>query len=555
MRTNTTVLGIWAATAGVALTLAAGPAALAGPVSARAPAGAAATREQAASYIVQAGTLHAAKAAVQAAGGRITHELGIINGVAATLSPAQVQTLRADTALEVQQDGAAKVMGYAGTPYTTAHTGADQLHASGITGRGVTVAYLDTGLWPNTPLAKNSAGQGTFLAGYDAISNKLGTATVNDSNGHGTHIVSIAANSARDTTGRFIGVAPDSAKVVVEAFDLNGRGTYADVIRGLDWILANRATYNIRVLNLSFGATAQSAYWNDPVNKAVMKLWQAGVVVVASAGNWGPYAQSITVPGNTPYVITVGAMTDNYTPSNRADDRLASFSSTGPTYEGFVKPEVVAPGGHLSGIMNKTGVIAKAHPDFHDNDKYFMMSGTSQAAAAVSGVVALMLQAQPSLTPDQVKCKLMTSARPAVDGAGSPSYTVFQQGAGQVNAYDAVYAADTTCANVGLNIAADLAGTQHFGGPARQDAVSGDFYLVDETGQAVAQQGYTWKNSYAWNQGYFWKKDYAWNQGYIWKKGNAWNQGYIWKNGTIWNQSFVPATSSYSGVNHWVDQE
>jgi serine protease AprX len=555
MKMNGNALGVLAATVGVMLTLAAGQTALAATATATPAASATATREQPTSYIVQAGSLAEAKAAVTKAGGRITHELGIINGVAATLSPAQAETLRAVTGLELQQDGAAKVMGYVGKPYTTTHTGADRLHASGITGRGVTVAFLDTGLWPNTPLAKNTAGQGTFLAGYDAIINKLGTGAVNDSNGHGTHIVSIAANSATDTNGKYIGVAPDAAKVVVEAFDLNGRGTYADVIRGLDWILANRATYNIRVLNLSFGATAQSNYWNDPVNKAVMKLWQAGVVVVASAGNWGPYAQSITVPGNTPYVITVGAMTDNYTPTNTADDRLASFSGTGPTYEGFVKPEIVAPGGHLSGIMNKTGVIAKAHPEFHDNDKYFMMSGTSQAAAAVSGVVALMLQAQPSLTPDQVKCRLMSSARTAVDSAGNPSYTVFQQGAGQVNAYDAVYNQETTCANVGLNVAADLAGTQHFGGPARQDPVSGDFYLVDEAGQAVNQQGYIWKNGYAWNQGFLWKKDYAWNQGYLWKKANAWNNGYVWKNGTAFNQSFVPATSSYSGVNHWVDQE
>ena len=196
--------------------------------------------------------------------------------------------------------------------------GADRLHGSGITGRGVTIAFLDSGLWPNTPVAKNTIGQNTFLAGYDAILNKLGTAGVNDSNGHGTHVVSIATNSGKDSAGKYIGMAPDAARVVVEAFDANGQGTYANVIRGLDWILANKATYNIRVLNLSFGAAAQSSYWNDPVNKAVMKLWQAGVVVVASAGNWGPYAQSITAPGNAPYVITVGAMTDNYTPTNAA---------------------------------------------------------------------------------------------------------------------------------------------------------------------------------------------------------------------------------------------
>ncbi len=548
MKTPVTVTRILAA-ASVALTLAASPAALAAAATGR-PGHEAATS----SFIVQAGSLAEAKAAVRAAGGSITHELGIINAVAATLSPAQARTLRANTGLELQQDNAAKVMGFVGQPYVTSHTGADRLHASGITGRGVTVAFLDTGLWPNTPVAKNTAGQSTFLAGYDAINNKLGTAGVNDSNGHGTHIVSIAANSALGTDGKYIGVAPDAAKVIVEAFDLNGQGTYANVIRGLDWILANRAIYNIRVLNLSFGATAQSAYWNDPVNKAVMKLWQAGIVVVASAGNWGPYAQSITVPGNTPYVITVGAMTDNYTPTNTADDRLASFSGTGPTYEGFVKPELVAPGGHLSGIMNKTGTIAKAHPEFHDNDKYFMMSGTSQAAAAVSGVVALMLQAQPSLTPDQVKCKLMSSARAAVDATGKLAYSVFQQGAGSVNAVAAVYNPYTSCGNAGLDIAADIAGTRHFGGPAHQNT-DGTFYLVDASGQPINQQGFVWNNGYAWNQGYIWNNGYVWSNGFAWNQGYAWNNGYIWKSGFAWNQGFVPAVSSYSGINHWVGQE
>jgi serine protease AprX len=469
-------------------------------------------------YIVSAESHATARAAVVAVGGRITHELGIVEAVAATLTPAQIETLRADARLVLHEDGQTRVMGYVGQMYAVNHTDADLLHASGITGKGVTIAFLDSGLWPNAPLAKNTAGQGVFLAGYDAINNKVGTAGVNDSNGHGTHVVSIAANSARNLDGFYAGMAPDAARVVVEAFDATGNGSYANVIRGLDWILANRTKYNIRVLNLSFGAMPQSHYWNDPVNRAVMKLWQAGIVVVASAGNWGPNAQSITVPGNTPYVITVGAMTDNYTPADPRDDRLASFSGTGPTFEGFVKPEVVAPGGHLTGIMDKGNTIPKGHPEFHDGDKYFMMSGTSQAAAVVSGAVALMLQAQPTLTPNQVKCKLMSSARPAVDGTGKLAYTVFQQGAGQVNAYDAVFNQNTTCGNVGLDIAADLANTLHYGGPARQNS-DGTYYVVDGSGQPINQQGYLWNNGY------------------------------------LWNQSFVPATTSVSAVNHWVAQE
>src|SRR6185295_17402415 len=138
--------------------------------------------------------------------------------------------------------------------------------------------------------------------------------------------------------------------ISIKAFGEDGSGTYATVIRAIDWVVTNRLAYGIRVLNLSLGAPAQSRYWDDPLNKAVMKAWQAGIVVVASAGNSGPQPQTVGVPGNVPYVITVGAMTDNYTAS-KADDRLASFSSTGPTFEGFVKPDLVAPGGHSWGFM------------------------------------------------------------------------------------------------------------------------------------------------------------------------------------------------------------
>ena len=167
------------------------------------------------------------------------------------------------------------------------------------------------------------------------------------------------------------------------------------VIRGIDWVVTNRTQYNIRVLNLSLGAPAHSRYWDDPLNKAVMRAWQSGIVVVVSAGNSGPLPQTVGVPGNVPYVITVGAMTDNFT-NNKNDDRLASFSSAGPTFEGFVKPDLVAPGGHVWGFMATYDKIAVDHPTFMNNGDFFTMSGTSQAAAVVSGVAALVISQQPA---------------------------------------------------------------------------------------------------------------------------------------------------------------
>ena len=126
-----------------------------------------------------------------------------------------------------------------------------------------------------------------------------------------------------------------------------------------------------------------------------MAAWQAGIVVVASAGNRGPEPMTIGVPGNVPYVITVGAMTDNYTPFDLSDDVLASFSSAGPTVEAFLKPEVVAPGGHVLGIMDPKSQISLEQPDFHDGGYYFNMSGTSQATAFVSGIAAHVIQLEP----------------------------------------------------------------------------------------------------------------------------------------------------------------
>src|SRR6187455_2193147 len=169
-----------------------------------------------------------------------------------------------------------------------------------------------------------------------------------------------------------------------------------------------------------------------------MRAWQSGIVVVVSAGNSGPLPQTVGVPGNVPYVITVGAMTDNYTASGR-DDRLASFSSTGPTFEGFVKPDLVAPGGHVWGFMATYMKIAVDHPTYMNSGDFFTMSGTSQAAAAVSGVAALVIAQNPGLTPDQVKCRIIASGRPAVKADGSLAYSVLQQGRGMVDAELAVY--------------------------------------------------------------------------------------------------------------------
>lgn len=214
------------------------------------------------SYLVQAAEYSAAQSAVTRAHGRVTHDLPIINAVAADLSPAQLQTLERDSHLKITPNRAVRVSGASPAqqvqPYVVERTNANLLHAQGITGRGVTIAFLDTGWWSQHATQTNVSGQNVVLQGYDAIGNTLGVGAPDDHYGHGTHVLSIAVNSSVAQDGSFIGMAPDAARIIVRAFDQNGAGTYANTIRGINWILNNAARYHIRIVNMSFGAPPQS---------------------------------------------------------------------------------------------------------------------------------------------------------------------------------------------------------------------------------------------------------------------------------------------------------
>ena len=487
---------------------------------------ASAQTQEATTYIVQSASLDSARTHVRDVGAEPERDLDIIRAVAARLTPAQVASLRASPGVRVFDDrevhtrgtllggvtdlvngvnstlaqnplvqtvqtvaapvvstvacnplvstvtsplvgtlqGVQDSTGLATLPliYETNYPqmiGADKLHCRGITGRGVTIAVLDTGLWRDTFQFYGNR----IVASLDVTYGGRSGPVTGDPYGHGTHVTSIAASGAQSLSGAYQGIAPQANVVAVRAFDGTGAGRYVDVIAGLNWIVQNRTRYSIRVLNLSFGAAPQSFYWDDPLNQAVMAAWRSGIVVVASAGNDGPDPMTVNVPGNVPYVITVGALTDSNTPYAYSDDKLASFSSTGPTFEGFVKPELVSPGGHIKASMSSSSYLAYLDPaSVQATQQLFTMSGTSQAAAVTSGVVALMLQDEPGLTPDNVKCRLMAAARPAVKTNGRLAYSVFQQGAGLINAPAAVNSSAVNCANVGLDVnAIDEIGRAH----------------------------------------------------------------------------------------------
>ena len=194
------------------------------------------------------------------------------------------------------------------------------------------------------------------------------------------------------------------------------------VLAGLEWIVEHQALYNIRVLNLSFGTDATQPYSVDPLDFAVERAWFSGIAVVVSAGNRGPSSGIINKPADDPYVITVGSA-DFKSTNGSSDDTVASFSSMGPTQDGFSKPDVVAPGISLVSERAVGSTIDVANPQARVGDSYFKGSGTSQSAAIVSGMLALMYQANPALTPDVAKAIVVGTAQRYLsrqdDGAGA----------------------------------------------------------------------------------------------------------------------------------------
>jgi hypothetical protein len=357
-----------------------------------------------------------------------------------------------------------------GDTYYPTLSGADLLHRHGITGAGITVAVLDSGLWDDQRLTHDTRGEYRVIASYDAIADSVVDVAFDES-GHGSHMTSILAQSRPvigegTDPGSFRGIAPDARLVVVKAFNREGQGEMLDIVRGVQWIVDNKERHNIRVLNLSFAARPRWPYWLDPINQAIMRAWQAGIVVVAAAGNEGPESMSVGSPGNLPYIITVGAVTDSWTVSDRTDDYLPDFSSRGPTPSAHIKPDIVAPGGHMAGLTRPGSTLTKEFPEYLLADGDFVMTGTSQAAALVSGLTALLLQIEPDLSPDEVKCKFMSSADPAIDSDGRLSYSPFEQGAGYVSIQRAITLGDSACGNTGLDIAREISGDTHFEGPA-----------------------------------------------------------------------------------------
>ena len=318
----------------------------------------------------------------------------------------------------------------------------------GFDGAGVGVAVIDSGIsgyhdyltyHDSNPAVQVVGGQRVtkFVDFVNGQTNKY------DDNGHGSHVAGIIAGNGWDTLGSRAGIAPAADVVSLKVLDRLGNGYISNVIAALDWVVANKTTYNIRVVNVSIGAAITESYMTDPLTVAAKRVVDAGVVVVTAAGNLGKkngvqQFGGITSPGNAPWVLTVGADSHQGTVS-RTDDVMADYSSRGPTWLDFnAKPDVVAPGTGIVSLSVVGSQLYLAHPTsllsgslLGTTKPYLSLTGTSMAAPMVTGTVALMMQANPNLTPNLAKAIIEYTAQ-------DYGYGKLTQGAGFLNTEGAV---------------------------------------------------------------------------------------------------------------------
>ncbi|MFZ5814896.1 MAG: S8 family peptidase [Bacillota bacterium] len=351
------------------------------------------------------------EAAAEALGARITARWTIINGFAADLparSAAALASLPGVRAVLPNSPVAGTGSSAAGSAAALSSSyvyavQAEKVWAAGYQGDGVSIAIVDSGLH--------------FAANSDFSSRILNNVSFNpearysvDKFGHGTHVGAIAGGDGSNSSGKWLGIAPRVNLLNVKFSDDYGNATEKDLVSALQWVYDNRITYNIRVVNISAQVGARMSYKESPTAAAVEQLWFSGVVVVASAGNRGTEDCSVCYPpGADPFIITVGAVDDRGT-AELSDDLLAAWSSRGSTLDGHAKPDVMAPGAHVVAYM-PSGTLRSEHPDNVVDDHYFRMGGTSMASPVVAGGIALLLQARPALTPDQVKWLVMNTTR------------------------------------------------------------------------------------------------------------------------------------------------
>ena len=436
-------------------------------------------------------------------------------------------------------------------------TGADDARESAtavglnqyLDGSGVGIAVLDSGVWSQHASFYGATGKSSRVV---VSVDFTGEGRTDDPFGHGTHVASAAAGGAAVSKGKYLGIAPNASLISLRVLNSRGVGTASGLLAAVDWLLANHAKYNVRVVNLSLGMPAVDSYRDDPLCRAVRRLADAGLVVFAAAGNDGKDERGRKIygrvhsPGNEPSAVTVGAVKTAGT-DFRGDDVVATFSSRGPTrsfwtdeagvrhYDNLLKPDLVAPGNRLAFAEAKDNLLVMQSPHLYANTagkyehKMMSLSGSSVATPIAAGAAALLLQANPRLTPNMVKMILMYTAEQL------RGFNAFEQGAGSLNVEGAVRLARavrtdlTNSTPVGAPLLATKAPY-----PSTGISYADTLQVLDPlTGAVVGTKTVSGVHNFTWAQGIILDHTYAAGADLITKYQAVYGQGALLSDGVL----------------------
>ncbi len=500
-------------------------------------------------------------ATMKGRGGLLHTKLHMIKGAAFTIPVSALPALEADPEIaSVSLDHPMKVL----DETTDVATGVPSAWSAGYTGAGVTVAVIDSGINDTHPDLHNSNGTSRVVYHQDFT----GTPTTNSSGGkydlygHGTHVAGIIGGNGSLSGGQYQGVAPAVSFVDLRALDQNGAGTDSTVIAAIQEAIALQNTYNIRVINISLGRGIFVSYTQDPLCQAVEAAWKSGIVVVVAAGNYGRLSVNgsngygtVTAPGNDPFVLTVGATKSNGSTYASAET-LASFSSKGPTtYDHIVKPDMVAPGNDIVSLSAPGATLEGLYPleqvaGTDGNNDYFTLSGTSMATPAVVGAAALLLQEQSTLTPDQVKARLMQTASkmnvsfglvstsawvPHLSQTFTSFYDMFAVGSGLLNVQSATTSNALAPATLGAALSPSVAYN------------NGTVSLVYGN-TTVAPTSVVWGASVVWGTSVVWGASTVSGTSVVWGTSLPWNSTALSAFSVVWGSVTGTGESATSVV-------
>jgi serine protease AprX len=485
---------------------------------------------------------------VQRLGAQLNHRLGVVKGIALTIPVSALLALEADSeVVSVSLDHPLRGL----DETTDAATNIPSAWNAGYNGAGIGVAVIDSGINDSHPDLWDSNESHSRVVFHQDFT---GTATSNSSGakydlyGHGTHVAGIIGGNGYLSSGQYEGVAPAVTLIDLRALDENGVGSDSTVIAAIQQAIALQSKYNIQVINLSLGRGIAVSYTQDALCQAVESAWQAGIVVVVAAGNYGRLSVdgsdgygTITAPGNDPFVLTVGATNSNGSTSQSAET-MTSYTSKGPTtYDHVVKPDIMAPGNEIVSLVAPGATLEALYPAQLVNGNngqpdYFTLSGTSMATPVVSGAVALLLQQNSNLTPDQVKARLMQTTYgnfptstvvsvPSLSETFTEYYDLFSVGSGLLNMQPALSDNNLAPSTLGAALSPSVV----------YNPSNGTVTLVNGN-SSVPARAVVWGSSRAWSWSNIWGTNVT-GSSVVWSTPVPWNDDLLTAFSVVWGSS------------------